>query len=301
MDRIPNLLSIVVVVVSLIGCRGWQVAAPTSSSAANHQSPLKPVGMAEDSFRLEIITVMFPLGEEELNTAAWSQIDEQSLPPETRRCLADNGFRVGIITGQLPAEVGRLLTATEQPATLAEAAANFARAPVVSRQSMQLHSGWHGELVASRIYDEIPLLMLERTRRQSDVVGRPYRLAQGIFNVVATATGDRRVKLQFTPQLHHGEPRQAFVVESEDGQLRPQPSKPKENFENLVFETTLGPEQMLALTSLPQCSGTLGHYFFTERQTNEMQQKMIIVRLEQARYSDLFSNQPFAGDLPLFR
>jgi hypothetical protein len=284
-----------------VGCHAWQHAAPEESSVPNRQNLLKPVGMSEDGFSLEIITVRFPLGDAELNQAAWSQIDEQTIPVEVRRRLADNGLRAGTIAGQLPAEVARILTAAEQPATLTEAAANFAQAPVVARQRMQLHSGWRGQLLASKVYHEVPLLVREQKGEQIDVTGKPFRLAQGIFNVTAAATGDRRVKLHFTPELHHGEPRQAFVVESEDAQLRPQASKQKQVFDNLAFEATLAAEQMLVIASLPERPGSVGHVFLTEQQADQMQQKMMIVRLEQSRHSDLFAGEKLAGDLPVVK
>jgi hypothetical protein len=289
------------IVVGLAGCHAWQFPAPAESSAASRQNLLKPVGMAEDGFSLEIITVRFPLGDAELNQAAWSQIDEQTIPVEIRRRLADNGLRAGTISGQLPPEVARILTAAEQPATLTEAAANFAQAPIVSRQRMQLHSGWRGQLLASKIYQEVSLLFREQNGDQVDVTGKSFRLAQGIFDVNATATGDRRVKLHFTPELHHGEPRQAFVVESEDAQLRPQASKPKKVLDNLAFDATLASEQMLVIASLPERPGTVGHVFLTEQQADQMQQKMMIVRLEQSRYSDLFAGEKLAGDLPVVK
>jgi hypothetical protein len=289
------------VAVGLVGCHAWQLPTPDESIAANRQNLLKPLDIAEDGFSLEIITVRFPLGDAELNQAAWSQIDEQMIPEDVRRRLADNGFRAGTIAGQLPAEVARILTAAEQPATITEAAANFAQAPVVSRQRMQLHSGWRGQLLASKIYHEVPLLLREQNGERIDVTGKTFRLAQGIFDVTASATGDRRVKLHFAPELHHGEPRQAFVVESEDAQLRPQASKQKRVFDNLAFDATLAAEQMLVIASLPERPGTVGHYFLTEQQADQMQQKMMIVRLEQSRYSDLFAGEKLAGDLPVVK
>jgi hypothetical protein len=287
--------------VGLVGCHVWSLPAPEASNAPAHQKLLKPVGMGEDGFSLEIITLRYPLGDAELNEAAWSQIDEQAIPIDVRRRLADNGLRAGTIAGQLPAAVARILTAAEEPATLTEAAANFAQAPVVSRQRMQLHSGWRGQLLASKIYDEVPLLLREQNGDRIDVTGKPFRLAQGILDVTASATGDRRVRLHFTPELHHGEARQAFVVESVDAQLRPQASKQKKVFDNLAFEATLAAEQMLVIASLPERPGTVGHVFLTEHQADQMQQKMMIVRLEQSRYSDLFAGEKLAGDLPQVR
>ncbi len=287
-------LTMVIAIAGLAGCQAWQLSEPALPTSESRQSLLKPVDLAADGFRLEILTVRFPLGDPELNGPAWSQIDEQSIPIETRRTLTDNGFRAGLIVGQLPNEISRLLVANEQPASVTEAAANFSQPPVVVRQFMQLHSGWRGQIVASKIYDEIPLLL----RDKDDVIGKPYRLAQGIFNVGAVATGDRRVKLHVTPELHHGEPRQMFISEPEDGQLRPQSGKQKKIFENFAFESTLAPDQMLVLTSLPNRPGTLGHYFFTEPQVDQVQQKLMIVRLEQTKYSNLFAEQKIASDLP---
>jgi hypothetical protein len=104
--------------------------------------------------------------------------------------------------------------------------------------------------------------------------------------------GDRRVKVQLTPELHYGEPRQQWV--SDDGMLRPQAGKPKRVFDRLAFEAALAPGQMLVLTCLPDRPGTLGQYFFTEplntssAEDPQMQQKLTVVRLADTRYSDLF-------------
>ena len=54
---------------------------------------------------------------------------------------------------------------------------------------------------------------------------------------------------------------------------------------------------MLLLTCLPDRTGTLGQYFFTEplgsssADDPQMQQKLTIIRLADTRYNDLFSAQ----------
>ncbi len=265
------------------GCRDWQQSAPSGKTL------LKPIDAADDGMQLEIISIRFPLGDETLNKTAWEQIDEQPFPLPARQAMAENGFRAGVIGGQLPPALERLLkSAEQQPAKISEMAARLQEAPVVSRRQLQLYSGWRGEIVASGIYPALPLLMHDN----SGVSGRTYPQAQGILSAKTQALGDRRVKVQLTPELQYGEPRQQWI--SDDGVLRPQAGKPKRVFDRLAFEAALAPGQMLVLTCTPEKAGTLGHYFFTET-TNagsaddpQMQQKLIVVRLTDTHYSDLF-------------
>jgi hypothetical protein len=276
-------------IAGISGCRWGPQSAP------HGQSLLKPVEMADDGVQLEVISVRYPQHDEELNGSMWNDIDEQQTPLAVRRALAENGFRAGIVSGQLPAPLAKLVTAAEkQPASVTEAAARLEKPTPVSRQQMQLHSGWHGEIIASNIYPEVPLLMHE----DGQLCGHTYPQAQGIFTAKAQALGDQRVVLHFTPELQYGEPRQEWI--SEDGRLLPQSGKPKHLFDRLAFDATLAPTQMLLLTTLPDRPGTLGHYFFTEPQADadESQQKLLVIRLIQTRYDDLFPSASAANVKP---
>jgi hypothetical protein len=55
---------------------------------------------------------------------------------------------------------------------------------------------------------------------------------------------------------------------------------------------------MLLVTSLPDRPGTLGNYFFTEQKDGQSQQKLVVIRLAESRYSDLFV-PPSKGDTKL--
>jgi hypothetical protein len=266
----------------LSGCAPWQ---PIGQS----NLLLKPIELADDGIELELITVRFPLGDETLNGAIWNEIDEQQTPLAVRRALEENGIRTGIVGGQLPPALAQVIAAAEkQPETRTEAASRLEETPPVSRQQMQLHSGWHGEIVATETCQELPLLMCE----DGQLCGRTYPSAQGILESKAHASGDRRVTLHITPELQYGEVRQKWA--SEDGRIVPQQGKPKRMFESLAFDATLSPGQLLVLTTVPERSGTLGQFLFTEspsgpQESEERTQKLLVVRLAQSRYSDLFA------------
>ena len=255
-------------------------------SAAHGESLLKPVGESEDSVELEIISVRYSPHDDELNSTLWNEIDEQQMPLAARRALAENGFRSGIVSGQLPASLAKVVaTAEKQPDSVTEAAERLHQSSPVNRQRMQLHSGWRGEIVASNVYPELPLF----THEQGLVSGHTYQQAQGILSAKAKALGDRRITLHLVPELHYGQEHQTWI--SEDGRLLPQSGKPKHMFERLALDATLAADQMLVVAAMPDCNGTLGHYFFTEPQAgvDNVQQKLIIIRLAKTRYDDLFA------------
>jgi len=262
---------------ALAGCSSWQQTAP------KEQSLLKPINAADDGVQLEIISIRFPFGDEELNESIWNDIDEQQLPLAVRQKLADGGLRAGVLGAQLPVALARLVAAAEErPANAVAAAARLEQAPPVSRQQMQLHSGWHGEIISSSVYPELPLLAREGGR----LSGQTYAAAQGVLQAKAESLGDGRIRLSIIPELQYGQMRQQWAVE--DGRLVGQQGKSKRVFDHLAFEATLAPQEMLVLTSVPQRSGSLGHYLFTEPHDDQLQQKLLIVRLADSRSSDLF-------------
>ena len=205
--------------------------------------------------------------------------------------LRKTAFAAESSPGNCPRPWFKLIAAAEkQPETKTEAASRLEETAPVSREHMQLHSGWHGEIVATGTCQELPLLM----REEGQLCGRTYPSAQGILHTKAQSSGDRRVTLHITPELQFGEVRQQWT--SEDGRIVPQQGKPKRLFESLAFDAILSPGQLLVLTTVPERSGTLGQFLFTESPggaqsyDDRLTQKLLVVRLAQSRYSDLFAS-----------
>jgi hypothetical protein len=81
--------------------------------------------MSRESVTLETFSVRLPRDDAARYESIWREVDEHKLPAELRARLAENGFRAGIVGGQLPGVVQELLavraqqpqTATTQPAT----------------------------------------------------------------------------------------------------------------------------------------------------------------------------------------
>src|SRR5262245_33460275 len=79
-----SIVSLVLAAAACAGCR--LVDAPADS-----KSLLAAAQASPDSIGLEIISVRFPQGREDINVGLWSSVDELHFPAETRRQLQENG------------------------------------------------------------------------------------------------------------------------------------------------------------------------------------------------------------------
>ena len=94
MSLLPGRTIVLLPALLLVGC--------ITTPAQKGRSPLKPARMSPDSVVLDIFFVRFPFDDPQVNGQLWQEIDEQHFPPELRRRLTANGFRVGLVGGQLP-------------------------------------------------------------------------------------------------------------------------------------------------------------------------------------------------------
>jgi hypothetical protein len=254
---------------------------------------LRPIDASADGIQLEVISVRFPYADPQLNSELWNEIDEQQFSPAVRRGLNENGMRVGIISGELPAALAQVIAIAEQPPTAMDAAASLEHAPIVSRQQMQLHSGWHGQVFASNVYPDLPLLMSDNGQTS----GRTYSQAQCAIDTKVLTQSDKQMKLEFTPEIQHGEARQQWQSDdSAFGGFRPQTAKPKRVFDRLAFQLKLAGGQTVIMTTLADRPGSLGHYFFTDERGDQLEQKLLLIRLAGGG-NDLFAPaEPPRGD-----
>ena len=249
------------------------------------KSPLAPAQMSPDSVVLDMFFVRFPFGDEAANEKLWEQIDEQSFAPELRQRLARNGFRVGLVTGQVPVELSQLMQLSDKPVPDDQAEdaiiEDLEAEPRVVRRHLQLRAGQRGEIIASGVYEQLPVLMCEL----GQLCGQTYNQAQGIFAVKSSPQSDGRVRLELTPELHHDQPRQRWV--GGRGMLRLDTGRPREVYDKMTLTSDMAGGTMLVLGSLSNRPGSLGHHFFTEND-GSLEQKLLIVRLTQTQHDGLF-------------
>jgi hypothetical protein len=258
------------------------------------RSPLSAARMSPDSVTLDVFFVRCPYGDAVANEKLWQEIDEQQIPLETRRCLTVNGFRAGVISGQMPISLSQLLELKgnttpiggTQKTDLGEIGTE--EGPLWSHQ--QLQAGKRSEIVTSEYYPELPVL-----RPGPDgVSGETYETAQGRLAVRAVPEKDGRVLLEVVPELHHGEIQR--IVSSSQGALRIDNRRPRLAFDDMAVSTTLAAGDMIVLSCLPDRHGSLGHHFLTTDSSGSLEQKLLVIRLSQTQHDELFEPTPIPLD-----
>ncbi len=260
------------------GCRNF--AEPVG------KSPLKPVRMRSDSVAMDVFFVRFPATDAEDATTLWAEVDEMHLPAEVRQRLTQNGFRAGLLGGQVPISLSRLLELKDKPApgcrSLETQVADLEHEPRVVRRHMELRAGVRTELLASDVQDELPVLRC----CPAGVEGETFRSAQAVFAMTVTNERDGRVRVHLIPEIHHGESKLRYVTTQ--GAIRIQSGRAKRAFEDLALDASLAPGDILVMGTLRERPGTIGHRFFAENAEGRIEYKLLVLRLAQTQHDELF-------------
>ena len=263
------------------------VAASCAPIRPQGESPLKPAHMPPDSVVVEVFFVRVPFGDETANVEFWHEVDEQHFPPDVRRRLSQNGFRAGMVAGQVPSmALSQLLELKDKlPLTGASDAISLedmADDSAPMRGHLQLRAGRRGTIVTSEIYADLPVLI----SGADGVGGDWYQEAQGVLEIKAYPQRDGRVRLDIVPELQHGEVRQRFT--GSRGAWRLEAGKDRLVLDELAVSATLTAGHMLVFSSLPELPGSLGHYFLTQQSDGALEQRLVVVRLAQTQHDELF-------------
>jgi len=287
---------------SILGLAGLAGCARFTPAGKHHvaKSPLQPATPSPDSVSLEIIFARLQQDSTQEAQQLWQWVDEQQLPAELRRRLMQDGLRAGVLGSHLPPELVAALELSDAyeakaKATDGEEAAlqgvQVDREVSVTRRLLQLRAGKRGEVLASPVLAEMPLIR----RVEGCVCGESFERAQCLFAVVPQVTAAGRVDLQLTPEVHYGEPQRQWT--GSEGMFRLVMSRPKKVLDDLQIETTLSAGQILLVTSLPDRPGSLGDYFFTEPSTDGPHRKLLLLRLASRPPSALEVPRPEPLDL----
>jgi hypothetical protein len=253
-------------------------------------SPLRPARPSADSVKMEIIWARVPVGDGARTDQAWSSIDETRIDPAVRRELANNGLRAGVISGKLPEAIARALNHGEEDAansaTITGESTDLSADAAVHGRIRQLPRHQRMEIQASEVFASMPLLV----SGGKELSGHTYEHAQAIYALNVDPQPDSTTIVELTPELHHGAPRMQWTTGegSLSGVLHQAPLREREVFQQMRLQVSLSPGDMLVLTSLPNASSRLGHYFHTTESANGPQQKLILIRVAEVPPSNTF-------------
>ena len=257
-------------VFSASGCTTWK--------AADQSLPKLPQArMSRDSVGLEIAPITLPRESAEILDQLSQSLDEQIMPAGRRRQLAAQGFRCGLFGAQLPQAIRKLL----------DEAAEANRLPTLEtmqnsrgrQRFVQCREGRRYEVAIS------PRLAEITAPDNDDPSGRPttYADALCLFALRCSPRGSQGAVIELTPEIEHGPLRQKWIAE--DGSFRVQAEREHQVFDDLKMQISLRPGETVLVTGTSGGVGLGGRFFGNGP---EQRQQMVLIRLAQTQFDELF-------------
>ena len=254
------------------------------------ESFLKAVETAPDSVALEIFQVRVPVTDEQLDAQLWQTVDEQRVDLDVRHELIRNGFRAGVLGGNVPDRLARYLKLESKlPEANAQRQITGENAdPSVKRRVVQLDRNESATIQVSAVRDKLNIMM----NQEGGLRGKSYEQVQAVYTMRAQAIEGQRVKLQLVPELQHGELRNRYAG-SDQGIFLVTPSRERELYDELELTTEMTAGELLVLAGLPDASGSLGHAFHAENKRGPAELKIVLIRLVEVPGSEILAETDF--------
>jgi hypothetical protein len=272
--------------VAVVGCSMWQAAEVEISE-------LPATRLSDDSVVWEIQVAYVGADETDFHDQLWLESDEQHLPIDTTLRLESNGFRTGLLGMPLPTVLRARLDEQKSGATDETGALPIADLRTAFQcRRLQARRGQRYEILGTEVHHDLVALLNENGEIRAERFGQ----AQCVLALRSFPSGDGRVKLEVTPEIHYGQPQQHYTGRS--GVFQVESKRDAEVLDDLRFEAMVSPGQTLLLTTTREAKG-LGNAFFTESIDGRQPHKLILLRLAQTQYDDRFDPGHGKPALPL--
>ena len=216
----------------------------------------------------------------------WRHVDEQQLAAARRRNLAANGIRSGVVGVQIPSALQTLLDSQQQEQQLTSGDSFLASRMTAVQQQITMRAGERSELVVVPQMGSPTVVLMND---EEDIRATRFQRGQALFEIRAHPAGDGTVRLELTPEIKHGQLKQQYVPGN--GTLLYDVGREVHSFDQLRFDMVLSPGETLLITATDQAKG-LGAVLFSRESDESPGRLLLLLRLSQTQYDDLFATEP---------
>lgn len=258
-----------------VGCTLFSPFDLPTTDVNSQRSVLPPIKAPADAIQLQIVFVERPIDDPLVSQLIWQDIDQVgAVPPAKRQILQDNGLRVGQVGAQPPASIQKLLGLTEELVDPASAEQQFMRGRRLGlRPSQETEVHTVEELREYTIHYQID--------RQEEIVD--YKQSRPVFKIKPVRVQEGWVRLEFTPEIHHGEGRMRPTPTNAGWELRGGQNTDARHA--LKFDVMLNTGEMAIISGDGLKSQSFGHRCFCQETEGRRTQRVLIIRLADAGQS----------------
>jgi hypothetical protein len=240
-----------------------------------HRQLLPRLRPAPEAIQLQVVFIDRPADDPTLTQLLWQEVDEVgAVPPAVRSSLNENGLRVAQCGATVPPTLQTLLgLAGDQAPFPAADGSTF------NGRQLSLMSGQEGEFV---INDPLEACSVNiRINGQSDRM--EFEHASCALKIRPVRLQDGWVRLEFAPEIRHGDSRMRHMPTDEGWALRG--GQKVDARHALKFQVTLNSGEM-AIVGAASGSDTLGGQFLRRENEGQAQQRLFVIRVADVGRSD---------------
>ena len=264
----PLTLAVAMCLFAVLGCSLFPTTEKQTLNTVG-RPVLPPIQAGPDAIQLEVFFIERPAEDHLLNSAIWKEVDQLgALPAETQEILSSNGFRVGNVSSNPPPTVQKLLgMVSEIPLDSSENSK-----PLMGFRRY-VPPGLETEIPSGIVHDQAEFQIREKNQVKKIV----YDQAGCVLRMKASRLQDGWVRVDFQPEIHHGEKRMRRVAANDDFSLRM--SQQVDVRVAQRFSLTMNVGERALITCSPNSEETLGDKFFCHDDDGMKKQRVLIVRV----------------------
>ena len=262
---------LVLVCCGVLACESLPFGRSLSDKAAVFKLP--PLPIPRDSVEVDIVFIDRPAGDPLLGKALWREVDQVgALSAEQRTAIREAGIQVGHIGSSPPDVLQSLLNLADEESERKRREANGI--PQTAARRVVLPTGSDTEVNASELVATCNVDLPD---------GRHLELTdvRGMLRLRAERSQDGWVRLEFLPELHHGQTK-ARPFAAATGWMYRTTQEVLPLFAQR-FAAHLNVGEMLVISADRDRSGTLGQQLFQFEDSSGPKQRVIVIRLAELR------------------
>lgn len=230
---------------------------------------LPPLKAPSDAILLQIVFIERPADDPLVQSLLWQELDQVgAIPPETRKTLEANGLRVGQAGAHPPPTLQKLLGLTEELVSHLDDDQSWMRG-----RRLGLRSGQETDIQTLDFARDATIRYVLNGKEETGT----YQQLLPFLKVRPVRVQEGWVRLDLSPEIHHGEARLRHTPTDEGWTLRG--GQNRDVRELLKFPIMLNNKEFAVISAVSDQPDSLGARMFLQEQDGRRAQRLLVVRL----------------------